>query len=62
MKREITDFEKNVRIALIKQNMNIPKLAQALGISVGYIYELFADPKKPSPQRKRIADYLGFKI
>lgn len=62
MKREVTDFEKQTRIALIEKDMNIPKLAQALDISVGYIYELFTDSKKSSPQRERIADYLGFKI
>ncbi|MFM9414416.1 hypothetical protein ACKQTC_08550 [Peptococcus simiae] len=57
-----SEFEKQVRIRLLETDGTLPGLAKALGISLGYIYELFANPGRRSPYFEKIANYLEFEL
>lgn len=57
-----SEFEKLVRVRLIETNRTLPDVAEAVNVSLGYIYELFSNPNKRSPFFKRIADYLDFEL
>lgn len=56
-----SDFEKKVRLALLKRDMTIPELAEIIGISVGYLYQLFEEPDyaKNSQKKEAVLKYLN---
>ena len=55
----MSDFEKQVRIALIQQDKTLTGLAEDLGISVSYLYEILKGTRKSEDQKTRIMDLLG---
>lgn len=63
MKKEgvnrMSEFEKQVRHALIDRNMSLTDLAGELGISVSYVYEIIAGTRKAEAQKARIKSFLG---
>nr|WP_308742068.1 helix-turn-helix transcriptional regulator [uncultured Anaerocolumna sp.] len=57
----MTSFEKNVRKALIDRDMTLSDLAEQLGISLTYLYDIFKNSRKAVHQRKRIIQILELK-
>lgn len=55
----MSEFEKQVRHALIDKNMSLTDLADELGISVSYVYEIIKGTRKAEDQKVRIREYLG---
>ena len=55
----MSDFEKQVRIALIQQGKNLTNLASELGISVSYLYEIIKGTRKADEQKSKIRNLLG---
>lgn len=55
----MSEFEKQVRHALIDKNMSLTDLADVLGISVSYVYEIIKGTRKAEDQKVRIREYLG---
>lgn len=55
----MSDFEKQVRIALIQQGKSLTNLASELGISVSYLYEIIRGTRKAEEQKQRIRNLLG---
>lgn len=55
----MSDFEKQVRIALIQQEKTMTGLAEELGISVSYLYEIIRGTRKAEEQKQRIKTLLG---
>lgn len=55
----MSDFEKQVRIALIQQGKTLTNLASELGISVSYLYEIIRGTRKAEEQKQRIRNLLG---
>lgn len=55
----MSDFEKQVRIALIQQGKTLTNLATELGISVSYLYEIIRGTRKAEEQKQRIRTLLG---
>ena len=55
----MSDFEKQVRIALIQQDKTLTSLAEDLGISVSYLYEILKGTRKSEEQKTRIMNLLG---
>lgn len=55
----MSDFEKQVRIALIQQEKTLTGLADELGISVSYLYEIIGGTRKAEEQKQRIRTLLG---
>lgn len=55
----MSDFEKQVRIALIQQGKTLSGLATELGVSVSYLYEIIRGTRKAEEQKQRIRNLLG---
>ena len=54
----MSDFEKQVKKALIDREMTLSGLAEELGISVGYVSDLLKGNRTNQEQIQRIKDYL----
>ena len=54
----MSEFEKAVRKALIDRDMKLTDLADALGISVSYVYDILNDNRKAEHQKKKIIEIL----
>ena len=59
MKREMSNWEKEVRKALIDKNMNMTDLADQLGVSSCYLYDILNDNRPAVNMRQKINNYLG---
>ena len=55
----MSDWEKEVKKALIDRNMTVDDLARELNVSRAYIYEIFKGGRKATEMRQKINDYLG---
>ena len=55
----MSEFEKQVRHALLDREMSLSDLAEVLGISVSYIYEIIKGTRKAEDQKQRIITLLG---
>ena len=55
----MSEFEKQVRIALIQQGKTLTNLATELGISISYLYEIIRGTRKAEEQKQRIRTLLG---
>jgi predicted transcriptional regulator len=56
---KMLDFEKQVRHALIDHNMTMKELAEQLGITVSYLYDIITGARKAEHQKKRIRELLS---
>ena len=59
MKKTMSDYEKSVRIGLIKNDMTMAKLAVTLGISKTYLYDIINGSRNSVKNRARINAVLG---
>jgi predicted transcriptional regulator len=55
----MSEFEKQVRHALLDREMSLSDLAELLGISVSYIYEIIKGTRKAENQKQQIITLLG---
>lgn len=55
----MSEFEKQVRHALIDHNMTMKELAEKLEISVAYLYDIIGGMRKAEHQKERIKQLLG---
>ena len=55
----MSEFEKQVRHALIDSDMTMTDLANELGISVSYVSDLLKKKRENQEQLQRIKDFLG---
>jgi transcriptional regulator with XRE-family HTH domain len=55
----MSEFEKQVRIALIQQEKTLTGLAEELGISISYLYEIIKGTRNAEEQKQRIRTLLG---
>ena len=55
----MSEFEKQVRHALIDRDMTMTDLANELGISVSYVSDLVKKKRENQEQLQRIKDFLG---
>ena len=54
----MNEFEKAVRKALIDKDMKLTDLAEAIGISLTYLYDILAGNRKAEHQKKKIIEIL----
>ena len=54
----MNEFEKAVRKALIDKDMKLTDLANAIGISSTYLYDILAANRKAEHQKKKIIEIL----
>ena len=54
----MNEFEKAVRKALIDKDMKLTDLANAIGISLTYLYDILAANRKAEHQKKKIIEIL----
>ena len=54
----MNEFEKAVRKALIDRDMKLTDLADAIGISLTYLYDILNENRKAEHQKKRIIEIL----
>jgi len=54
----MNEFEKAVRKALIDRDMKLTDLADAIGISLTYLYDILAGNRKAEHQKKKIIEIL----
>ena len=57
----MTDFEKEARKALIDKGLKIRDLAQQLGVSQAYVYDIFKGNRPGSKQKEKIIQILDLK-
>lgn len=55
----MSEFEKQVKKALIDRNMTMGDLAEALGISLSYVSDLIKEKRNNKEQIARIKDFLN---
>ena len=55
----MNEFEKAVRKALIDKEMKLTDLANAIGISLTYLYDILAGNRKAEHQKKKIIEILN---
>ena len=55
----MSEFEKQIRHALIDRGMSLTDLASELEISVSYLYELMKGTRKSEDQKQKIRQLLG---
>ena len=58
----MSEFEKQVRIALIQHEKTMTGLAEELGISVSYLYEIIKGTRKAEEKKKQIETLLGLDV
>ena len=58
----MSEFEKQVRHALIDRNMSMTDLASELGISVSYVFEIIKGTRKAEEQKARIRQFLNLNL
>jgi len=58
----MSEFEKEVRKALIDRDMSLSDLAEKLGISLSYLYDIFKGSRKGEEQKKKIIELLGLTV
>lgn len=56
---KMLDFEKQVRHALIDHEMTMTELAEQLGITVSYLYDIMTGARKAEHQKQRIRQILS---
>ena len=56
VKNLMNDFEKAVRKTLIDRDMKLTDLADALGISLTYLYDILNGSRKAEHQKKKIIE------
>ena len=54
----MNEFEKAVRKKLIDKDMKLTDLANAIGISLTYLYDILANNRKAEHQKKKIIEIL----
>jgi DNA-binding Xre family transcriptional regulator len=54
----MNEFKKAVRKALIDRDMKLTDLANAIGISSTYLYDILAGNRKAEHQKKKIIEIL----
>lgn len=54
----MSEFEKQVRHALIDHNVSMKELAEQLGITVSYLYDIITGARKAEHQKQRIRQLL----
>lgn len=54
----MNEFEKAVRKALIDRDMKLSDLADAIGISLTYLYDILNGNRKAEHQKKKIIEIL----
>ena len=54
----MNEFEKAVRKALIDKDMKLTDLANHLGISLTYLYDILNNNRKAEHQKKKIIEIL----
>lgn len=54
----MNEFEKAVRKALIDREMKLTDLAEQLGISISYLYDILNENRKAEHQKKKIIEIL----
>lgn len=54
----MNDFEKEVRKTLIDRDMKLTDLADELGISLTYLYDILNGSRKAEHQKKKIIEIL----
>ena len=59
--KKMSNFEKAVRKALIDRDMKLTDLAEQLGISLTYLYDILSGGRKANNQRQRIIEILELK-
>ena len=55
----MNEFEKAVRKALIDKDMRLTDLADAIGISLTYLYDILNGNRKAEHQKKKIIEILN---
>ena len=55
----MSEFEKQVKKALIDRNTTMGDLAEALGISLSYVSDLIKEKRNNEEQIARIKDFLN---
>ena len=55
----MNEFEKAVRKALIDKDMKLTDLANHLGISLTYLYDILNNNRKAEHQKKKIIEILN---
>lgn len=55
----MSEFEKQVKKALIDRNMTMTDLAEALGISLSYVSDLIKEKRTNKDQFVRIQEFLN---
>lgn len=55
----MSEFEKQVRHALIDHNMSMKELAEQLEITVSYLYDILTGARKAEHQKQRIRQLLS---
>lgn len=58
----MNDFEKAVRKALIDREIRLTDLADALGISLTYLYDILNGSRKAEHQKKNIIEILELEM
>ena len=54
----MNEFEKTVRKTLIDRDMKLTDLAEAVGISLTYLYDILNGNRKAEHQKKKIIEIL----
>lgn len=55
----MSEFEKQVRHALIEKEMTVSDLARELGLSVSYVHDILTGKRKGEKQVERIKKFLS---
>jgi transcriptional regulator with XRE-family HTH domain len=55
----MTEFEKKVRHRLIDLGWTISRLADELGVSVSYVFEIMKGTRKAVDMKQKMCDLLG---
>lgn len=55
----MSEFEKQVRHALIEKGMTVSDLAKELGLSVSYVHDIMTGKRKGTTQVERIKKFLS---
>lgn len=58
VKKIMSEFEKAVRKTLIDRDMKLTDLADQLGISLTYLYDILNENRKAEHQKKKIIEIL----
>lgn len=60
--KQVTEFEVQARVAMLKKGLTFTAIAKELGVSATYVWDIVKGTRPGTGQKEKIAEMLGIEI